>query len=100
MARVCAVSKKKVLFGNRVSHSNRKTRTRFEANMQKCSFPSELLGRAISLRVTPRGIRTIEKRGGIDAYILTAKKDELDAKLLPVKKNLIAAKARIAKKAA
>ena len=100
MARVCAVSKKKVLFGNRVSHSNRKTRTRFEANLQVCSFPSELLGTSVRLRLTPRGIRTIEKRGGIDAYILNAKKAELDENLLSVKKSLVAAQARKEKKAA
>lgn len=94
MARVCAVSKKKVQFGNRVSHSNRKTRTRFETNLQVCSFPSDLLGRSVRLRLTPRGIRTIEKRGGIDAYILNAKSAELDDNLKAVKKRLVAAKAR------
>lgn len=100
MARVCAVTGKKVLFGNKVSHSNRKTRTRFEANVQVCSFPSELLGSSIRLRLTPNGIRTVEKRGGIDAYLLKAKTSELDAKLLVQKRRVVAAKARKEKKAA
>lgn len=97
MARVCAVSKKKVLFGNKVSHSNRKTRTRFNANLQKCSFPSELLGRAIQLRLTPNGIRTLEKRGGLDAYLLSAKKAELDETMLALKRRVMAAKARVSR---
>ena len=94
MARVCAVTGKKVLFGNKVSHSNRKTRHRFEANMQTCSFPSDLLGRSITLRLTANGIRTVEKRGGIDAFLLKAKKADLDAKLLVAQRRVVAAKTR------
>lgn len=100
MARVCAVTKKKVLVGNKVSHSNHKTKTRFLPNLQLCSFPSDLLGRGIQLRLTPRGIKTVEKRGGIDAYILGSKSSDLDSKMLAVKKSLVAAKARKEKKAA
>ncbi len=100
MSRVCAVTKKKVLVGNKVSHSNRKTKTRFLPNLQLCSFPSELLGTGVQLRLTANGIRTVEKRGGIDAYILNAKPAELDASLKSVKKALVAAKARKEKKAA
>jgi large subunit ribosomal protein L28 len=98
MARVCAVSGKKVMFGNKVSHSNRKTRTRFDANIQRISFPSELLGSGIRLRLTPRGIRTVEKRGGIDAFLLNAKNSELNAELLKLKKRLTSVQAK--KKAA
>ena len=94
MARTCAVTKKKPLVGNKVSHSNRKTKTRFLPNLQVCSFPSELLGRSVRLRLTPRGIKTVEKRGGIDAYILGAKAAELDSELKQIKKTMTAAKAR------
>ncbi len=93
MARVCAVSGKKVLFGNKVSHSNRKTRTRFNANMQRISFPSELLG-SVRLRLTPNGIRTVEKRGGIDAFLLNAKSSELNEELRTLKKRIASAQAR------
>jgi large subunit ribosomal protein L28 len=88
------VTKKKVLFGNRVSHSNRKTRHRFEANMQTCSFPSEFLGTTVRLRLTANGIRTVEKRGGIDTFLLKAKKADLDAKLLVLQRRVVAAKTR------
>lgn len=94
MSRSCAVTGKKVLYGNKVSHSNRKTPTRFEINLQPCSFPSELLGRAIRLRLTPNGIRTVEKNGGVDAWLMAAKPAMLDSKLRKVKKTLAAAQAR------
>jgi large subunit ribosomal protein L28 len=94
MSRVCAVTKKKVMYGNKVSHSNRKTRTRYEINLQPCSFPSELLGRAVRLRLTPNGIRTVEKNGGIDAWLLGAKPAALDSRLKTLKKRLAEAQAR------
>src|ERR1700759_2158790 len=97
MARVCAVSGKKVLFGNKVSHSNRKTRTRFNPNLQRCSFPSEILGTALQLRLTPRGIRTVEKRGGIDAFLLNSKSSALSDELKVLKKRVTGAKAKKAK---
>jgi large subunit ribosomal protein L28 len=98
MSRVCAVSGKKVLFGNKVSHSNRKSRTRFNPNLQRCSFPSEILGTSVQLRLTTRGIRTVEKRGGIDAFLLKAKVAELDLELRALKRRVTSAKAK--KKAA
>jgi large subunit ribosomal protein L28 len=98
MPRVCAVSGKKVLFGNKVSHSNRKTRTRFDANLQRISFPSELLSSKIRLRLTPRGIRTVEKHGGIDAFLLNAKKSALNPELLALKKRVTSAQERRAAK--
>src|ERR1043166_7751703 len=94
MSRSCAVTGKKVLYGNKVSHSNRKTPTRFEINLQPCSFPSELLGRAVRMRLTPNGIRTVEKNGGIDAWLLSAKPARIDQKLRQVRKALVAAQAR------
>ena len=94
MARVCVVSGKKPLFGNKVSHSNRKTRTRFNPNLQRCSFPSEILGTSLQLRLTTRGIRTVEKRGGIDAFLINAKKSELSDELRALKKRLTGAKAK------
>lgn len=94
MARTCAVTKKKVLVGNKVSHSNRKTKTRFLPNLQVVSFPSELLGTSVRLRLTANGIRTVEKRGGIDAFLMKAKAVDLTSGLKSVKKRLAAAQAR------
>ena len=98
MARVCTVSGKKPSFGNNVSHANNKTRRRFQPNLQHCSFPSETLGKMVSLRVTANGIRTIEHNGGLDAWLLGTRDSRLSEPALKVKKQLLKAQAR--KKAA
>ncbi|MCC6468689.1 MAG: 50S ribosomal protein L28 [Alphaproteobacteria bacterium] len=77
MARRCPVSGKGVLTGNNVSHSNNKTRRRFLPNLQPISLISDALGARVRLRLTTRGIRTVEANGGIDAYLLARS----DAKL-------------------
>ncbi|MDD4617338.1 MAG: 50S ribosomal protein L28 [Alphaproteobacteria bacterium] len=96
MSRVCTVSGTKPHFGNNVSHANNKTRRRWQPNLQVCSFPSEILGRAISLRLTARGIRTVEHNGGIDAWLLGTANSRLSAEALKLKKQL----AKIQEKAA
>lgn len=88
MARVCAVTGKTVHFGNNVSHSNRKTRRRWQPNLQPVSFPSELLGRTVTLRITAAAMRTIEHNGGIDAFMLQAKASTLGKDARTVKKAI------------
>jgi len=69
MARRCAISGKGVLTGNNVSHANNKTRRRFLPNLQRTSLLSEALGQMVRLRLTTQAIRTIEAKGGLDAYL-------------------------------
>lgn len=76
MARRCLITGKGVQTGNNVSHAHNRTRRRFLPNLQNTTFASDKLG-AVSLRVTTRGIRTVEKNGGIDAFLLSVS----DAKL-------------------
>src|ERR1700743_2180571 len=98
MARVCTVSGKKPHFGNNVSHANNKTRRRWQPNLQICSFPSEILGKSVALRLTPNGIRTVEHNGGLDAWLLGTRNSRLSEPALKIKKLLTKAQAR--KKAA
>lgn len=63
MSRVCQVSGKKALVGNKVSHSNRKSKRRFEVNLQTKRFWFEEESRWVKLRVSTRAMRTIDKRG-------------------------------------
>ncbi len=77
MSRRCGISGKGVLFGNNVSHSNRKTRRRFNPNLQNTAIPSETLGRMVSLRITMHALRSIEHNGGLDAFLLKAKPENL-----------------------
>lgn len=88
MARVCEVTGKKPQFGNNVSHANNKTRRRWQPNMQVCSFPSEVLGKLVRLRLTPNGIRTIEHNGGIDAYVLNTPPSRLGEEAKSLRKQM------------
>lgn len=94
MARICAVNGKKPLFGNNVSHANNKTRRRWQPNLQVCSFPSEILGKRVTLRLTANGIRTIEHNGGIDTWLLTTRNSRLGEEAMKFKKQIKKAQAR------
>lgn len=77
MARRCDLTGKGVMAGNNVSHAHNKTRRRFLPNLQPVSIYSEALGETVRLRLSTRGIRTVEHRGGIDAALLKARPAEL-----------------------
>lgn len=79
MARVCELTGKKVQYGHNVSHSKRATNRRFEPNIQKVRLLSEALGQRIPLDIATRTLRTVQKKGGIDAFLLAT----ADAKLQP-----------------
>lgn len=100
MARRCAITQKGVLTGNNVSHANNKSRRRFLPNLQKVSFMSEILGRAIQLRLSTNAIRTIEFHGGLDAFLLRAKSSHLDLDILKLQKVIKKHAAEKAKTAA
>ena len=76
MSRVCALTGKKVQFGHNVSHSKRRTNRRFQPNLQKVTLESEVLGQGVPLRISTRALRTVQKKGGLDLFLLkTADKD-------------------------
>lgn len=97
MARRCAVTGKGVMFGNNVSHANNKNRRRFHPNLQETSLLSDSLERMIRLRLSTNAIRTIEHKGGLDAFLLDSKDELLSADARKVKR---AVKAAVARKAA
>ena len=70
MARVCSLTGKKVMYGHKVSHANNKTNRRFMPNLQNVSFLSETLGTQVRVRLSTNAVRTVEKKGGIDNYLL------------------------------
>jgi large subunit ribosomal protein L28 len=70
MPRSCSLTGKRASKGHNVSHSNRKTPRRFQPNLQAVSLWSERLGQAVQLRVATRTVRTVQRRGGLDAYLL------------------------------
>jgi large subunit ribosomal protein L28 len=92
MARRCEVTGKGVLTGNNVSHANNKTRRRFLPNLQVASLMSDALGKPVRLRLSTRGLRTIEHRGGLDAYLLGVADAKLTVGLRRVKRQIVAAR--------
>jgi large subunit ribosomal protein L28 len=86
MARVCAVTGKKVLSGNNVSHANNKTRRRYLPNLQVTALMSEALGRPVRLRLSTNAIRTIEFHGGLDAYLQRVRAADLFPEIARLKK--------------
>jgi large subunit ribosomal protein L28 len=97
MARRCSVTGKGVLTGNNVSHANNKTRRRFLPNLQVTTVLSDVLG-PVRMRVTTRGIKTIEHNGGLDAWLLGTNNTKLSDEARTLKRRL--EKARKAREAA
>ncbi|MBI3114085.1 MAG: 50S ribosomal protein L28 [Rhodospirillales bacterium] len=94
MSRRCQLSGRGVQYGNKVSHANNKSRRRFLPNLQKTSMCSQVLGRPIRLRLTPHAIRTVEQKGGLDAFLLDARDADLEPAMLKLKKQIKKAIAR------
>ena len=90
MSRVCALTGKKVLFGNNVSHAHNKTKRRFLPNLQNVSFLSEILGAQVKVRLSANAVRTVEKNGGIDNYLKNTCDSKLSPKFRKMKKVLLA----------
>ena len=93
MARRCSLTGKGVQTGNNVSHAHNKTRRRFLPNLQETSLLSESLGTVVRLRVSMHALRTIEHKGGLDAFLLDARSTHLPTDLRRLKKRIEKAKA-------
>ena len=78
MSRRCIVTGKRVLVGNNVSHANNKNKRRFLPNLQVISLLSDALGKPVRLRISSRGIKTVEHAGGLDAWLLKTPTATLD----------------------
>ncbi len=89
MSRRCELSGKAVQSGHLVSHSNHKTKTRFLPNLCAVSLISDSLGRTIRLRIAAAALRSVEHRGGLDAFLLKAKDEDLSAKTRALKREVL-----------
>jgi len=94
MSRRCQITGKGVLTGNNVSHANNKTRRRFLPNLQVTSLLSDVLGAPVRLRLSTRAIRTVEAKGGIDAFLLGAPERRLSPDVLAIKRRLLRVQAK------
>jgi len=88
MARRCDFTGKGVQAGNNVSHAKNRTRRRFLPNLQESSLMSDVLGQTVQVRLTTNAIRTVEKRGGLDAFLLSTPDADLGPKALVLKRRI------------
>jgi len=88
MSRACELTNKAVLAGNNVSHANNKTRRRFLPNLCQVTLMSDTLGEKFRLRVSAAALRTVEHRGGLDAYLAKAKNAELSQRARLIKRRI------------
>ena len=88
MSQVCELTGKKPSYGNNVSHSNIKTRTRWNLNLKKKKYLIPELGQTITLLLSTSAIRTIDKFGDITLALMNAKDGSLSERLLKVKRTI------------
>ena len=93
MSRRCELTGKGVMTGHHVSHSNIKTNRRYLPNLQTVTLESEALGRSFRFRIAASTLRTVDHRGGLDAFLVDARDEGLSPRALKVKKDVAAATA-------
>ena len=96
MSRRCELTGKGPMVGNNSSHANNKTKRRYLPNLNDVTLRSETLGRGIKLRISAHALRSVDHRGGLDAFLAKAKDGELSASALKVKKEIARAQAATA----
>ena len=89
MSRVCELTGKKVMYGNNVSHAKNRTRRRFLPNLQNISLFSEALKKPVKFRVCSGAIRTVEKKGGLDEFLVSTPNSKLPIKAKKLKKTIL-----------
>ena len=88
MSRRCELTGKGALVGNNVSHANNKSKRRFLPNLNDVTLQSETLGRSFKLRISASALRTVDHRGGLDAFLAKAKDADLSPRALEIKRDL------------
>jgi large subunit ribosomal protein L28 len=88
MARVCELSGKAPMTGHKVSHANNKTKRRFLPNLTEVTLMSDILGQSFRLRISANALRTVDHRGGLDAFLAKARDAELSDRALKIKREI------------
>jgi large subunit ribosomal protein L28 len=88
MSRRCELTGKAVLSGHKVSHSNHKTKRKFLPNLCNVTLLSDTLKRSVRLRISANALRSVEHRGGLDAFLAKAKGDELSQNARIIKREI------------
>jgi large subunit ribosomal protein L28 len=95
MARRCDLTGKGPQTGHKVSHSNRKSKRRFLPNLCNVTMMSDALGRSVRLRVSAIALKSVDRRGGLDAFLIKAKDAELAPRVLDLKRQIAKKRAAV-----
>jgi large subunit ribosomal protein L28 len=93
MSRRCELTGKSPMVGNNVSHANNKTKRRFLPNLNEVSLASDTLSQTYRLRISASALRSVDHRGGLDAFLAKADEAELSPKALKIKRDIAKAQA-------
>ena len=88
MARVCELTGRKPMVGHNVSHANNRTKRRFLPNLVSVTVVSEVLGRDVRLKISTSALRTIDKKGGLDAFLMGARDEALSPRVRRLKREI------------
>lgn len=88
MSRACELTGKAVLYGNNVSHANNKSRRRYLPNLCNVTLMSDAMGQSYSLRISAHALRSVEHRGGLDAFLAKASDNELSQRVRLLKRQV------------
>lgn len=100
MTRKCELTGKLPLSGNNKSHAENKTRRKFRPNLCNVTLISDVLGQSYRLKVCAQALKTVEHRGGLDAFFAKSHDDELSERCLKLKRDVAKAKKAAAEQAA
>ena len=89
MSKLCEISGKKPMSGNNVSHANNRTKRRFIPNLQNVKLYSVKLQKYINLNITVRTMKTVEKNGGLDSYLIKTSNKNLADAAIKIKKQIL-----------
>jgi large subunit ribosomal protein L28 len=96
MARRCELTGKSPQSGHNVSHANNKTKRVWRPNLQTITLMSEALGQSVTFRISMNALKTVDRRGGLDAFLLKAKDETLSIKALRLKREIARRQAKAA----
>ena len=88
VSRICELTNRKKAFGNKVSHSNHKTKRTFCLNLHKVTLMSDILNKKFSFRIATRTLRTIDYKGDLDAFLLNTRTIKLSEEAQKIKRKL------------
>lgn len=89
MSRRCELTGKRALVGHKVSHSNIKSKRRFMVNLRNVTLLSDTLGRRVKVRVSANALKSVDHRGGLDAFLLKASEDDLAPRMRDLRRQIV-----------